>query len=631
MRLWLVGGIFVAALVVRLIGLGSFMTVDEEQWMQRSGQYYHNLFRNHDTGGAFMTTHPGAVPMWLSGFGIIIQEHRLGFDIDQSNLRSFRLAATLPIALATAGFVAVTAWLLMRVARTLAGVTAGLLLALDPYLTGMSQIVHLDALLALFMLCAALCFLLGIHGRWKWLALAGVSTGLAFGTKLLPALWLLVWFVVVLARRWRQSVRILGFVGGVAALTFYVVWPALWFTKDVHRSFVRDVPNVITVEHVALENSDEPIAPATFYLRTVLGRTPPYVLVLLIPFVLVIGRSRSRTGWLLLYAIGYLIMITLTAKKADRYALPALVSMTAMAGMVAGWTVHMAWQRFATHRTHLITLAVSAVVLILLIGQELLWAPYAIAYNSPFFPNIRPLSQQGWGEGLDAAVAWLNQHPWADRIMIASWYPGVTGTYFNGKTTSLSARDDQRVGFVVTYRNMGGRAQDDIASNVLDEFVNQKPEHIVTINGVPYAWIYNTLGPRYFRQNVGELVTGVEIGQLVPISQPNWHQIDIAMATFSSRRNTEDVLLHIKENLASTQDLRTVRVNAAHIQDESWQTFTFDPIPDSTRKTYYVSLTSPTSIPGNAVTVRYTNEDVLPGHVILKAQPHPGDLAYRLR
>ena len=48
------------ALALRWPGLGSFMTVDEEQWMLRSGDFWHQLFRNGNAGGTFMSTHPGA-------------------------------------------------------------------------------------------------------------------------------------------------------------------------------------------------------------------------------------------------------------------------------------------------------------------------------------------------------------------------------------------------------------------------------------------------------------------------------------------------------------------------------------------------------------------------------------------
>ncbi|MBI4022014.1 MAG: phospholipid carrier-dependent glycosyltransferase [Candidatus Andersenbacteria bacterium] len=668
--LWLAVGVAVLALAVRLPGLGEFMTVDEENWMLRSAGFWHQFFRNAHPSGTFMTTHPGAPAMWLIGAGIFWQEARLGFDIDTSNLRHFRLAATLPLASAVAVLIGVIAGLLLKLFGTWPGGMAGVVLALDPYLAGMSQIAHLDALLALYMLIAVLVIFLYRREKWRgWLVAAGIFTGLALATKFLPALWLLVVFCTVLTAcqyRWpgkhpvflRQHrvlrrpavlevVRNLGFVGGLALLVMYLVWPALWVKDDLWRSFERDAVSVVSDEHVALSVGNEGIEPRSFYGRTLLSRTTPFVLLLTAGTLVIVIRflkERRRlltVGWLLLYAAGFLVLMTLAAKKADRYALPALVVLP----VVAGWAFGTAVGAWRERRQRGFSLSsppslVASGVVVLLLAQTWLWYPYPIAYNNPYF-DVRPASQQGWGEGLDRAAQWLNAHPLADVLTVASWYPGVLGTYFNGQTMSLSSRDDHRVGFVVLYRNMQGRAPDTIASDVLDEFRERQPEHIVYIQGEPYAYVYNTLGPRYFRQHVGELTGGVEVGQWLPVSVDSWSAIDVALATFSSRLNTEDVILHVRDSIDAADDLRTVTVNASQLQDEAWQRFDFEPILGARGQTFYVALTSPAAVPGNAITVRFTPQDVLPGQLVLKRRAlragermsdfvRAGDMAYRI-
>lgn len=650
---WVAVGVAVLAFVVRLPGLSDFMTADEENWMLRSAAFWHKLGRQADAGGTFMTTHPGAPAMWIIGAGVVWQEARAGFDIDTSNLRHFRLAATLPVAAVTAVLTGVAAWLLLRLFGAWPGVMAALVLALDPYLVGMSQIAHLDALLALFMLLAVLLFMHWLkRGGRRWLLATGALAGLALATKFLPALWLFVFFTVLTAAAWRRgrvtfsgAVRVLGFTAGVAALTAYALWPALWVKDDWWHSFERDAAVVATDEHVALSEGEEPIEPMSYYLRTVLGRATPFVLVLALGTVVVairffrLRRQMLATGWLLLYAAGFLVLMTVAAKKADRYALPALAALAVVAGWAFGMAIEILKERRPA-RGLALPFCAAAAVCALLIGQVLLWSPYAIAYNSPFF-DVRPTSQQGWGEGLEAAARWLNAHPLAEKLTVASWYRGVLSTYFNGTTMSLSSRDDHRVGFVVTYRNMAGRARDTIASDVLDEFRGLQPEHTVFIQGVPYAFVYNTLGPRYFRQHAGELVGGVEVGQLVPVNVENWSRIDLGLATFSSRQNTEDIVLHVREDINATEDLRTVIVNAREVADEAWQRFEFEPIKDSAGRAFYVALTSPGSVPGNAVTVRFVLDDVLPGQMVLRRRAlrdgelnsdfvRAGDLAYRI-
>ena len=350
--------------------------------------------------------------------------------------------------------------------------------------------------------------------------------------------------------------------------------------------------------------------------------------------------SARVVGWLIFYAVGYLALITLAAKKADRYALPALIVLPVLAGvgLVVAWPVVTEKIKFLESRGKRYVL-ISFVLLALLL-QPFSWIPYAIAYNSSLF-NVRPLPQQGWGEGLDAAAKWLNDSPLVDRLTIASWYPGVMRTYFDGKTMSLSSRNDDRVGYVVTYRNMINRAPDDVASNVLDEFRYKKPVYVVEIGGEEYVYVYETLGLHYFPNNIGELVGGQEVGQIV-VAPENWDSIEFGMSNFSGRKNTQDVILHVRRGVNDAEDVRTVSINAGDIVDGEWQRFTFEKIEGEAGKEFYVVLTSPESTDGDAVTVRFVDRDVLDGEMVwrnrlIRADERndlflrPGyDLAYRL-
>ncbi len=268
--------------------------------------------------------------------------------------------------------------------------------------------------------------------------------------------------------------------------------------------------------------------------------------------------------------------------------------------------------------------------------------PYRGLYANTWIDS-RPLNQQGWGEALDAAAAYLNTNPLNDkqRLTIASWYPAITGTYFSGKTFSLSSLHDTRVGYVVLYRNMLGREGDDIGSNVWDEFRDKKPEKIISVGGVPYVWIFNTVGMRYFDRVVGEITDGVEIGQTVPVTVNNWQLLDIGLATYQGRQNSGNIILHIKDLPEATADIRTVSVPVSQVLDSEWHTFMFDPIADSAGKTYYVSLTSEGATPGTAITVKYVDKDILGGEIYIRRQAlesgqtieqfkKSGDMAYRI-
>lgn len=658
----IVGGVIVLALALRLIGAGSFMTVDEELWMTRSGEFYHKLFDKMDPGGTFTTTHPGATTQWLAGAGIYLQEKRIGAGVDTSNLVDFRLVSTWPMVIGVSLLIGWITYLVTKLIGTRAGVWAGVLLAVEPYLVGMSQIVHVDMLLALFMLAAVLSGLLFTQTlRWRWLAIAGIMTGLAWGTKLLPALWLLIisagmikgqygWFAAALWRRdWfraagqmRMAIRQYLFYVGIAIISFYVIWPALWVKTNLDDYYARDVVSVATQEHVALEQSEDPIEPLSYYVRTALGRTTPFVLFIALGVTAgwlkfygqeIIGRHAAGRlarhdeakgakrmvsvrvlGWLIVYVIGYIAIISVMAKKADRYALPALVVLPVLAAMglsLAGQSMKISmpiWRRRGWRQG-----AVGLLGIALLI-QVISWMPYSIAYDSPLF-DIRAKSAQGWGEGLDAAALWLNERTLGEKLTVASWYPGILRTYFKGKTMSLSSRHDDRVGYIVTYRNMYGRGEDDIATNVLKELADKIPEHVVRIAGEDYVWIYNVIGLKYFTSNTGELIGDMEVGQLITAPE-NWQSIEIGLANFSGRHNTQDVIIHIRQSIDDKNDLRTIKVAGDKIEDMAWQRFDFAALNNKGGEDYFVSLTSPTSQPGDAITVLFSPVDILSGQMV---------------
>lgn len=659
------------AMTVRISGLGEFMTVDEAKWMVRSGEYWHKLFRNGDVGGTFVTTHPGATLMWISGAGIAWQETRLGFDIDTSNLRYFREAAVWPVMIMVSLLIGLNTFLAAKIFGWRAGAWGGLLLATEPYLVGMGQVAHLDMLLALFMLAAALAWLLWQTSFWwGWLVLGGAAGGLAMATKLLPAIYLPLFLALAGGldaawrhKNWKIITRGWFFTMGCAALAFYIAWPALWVKTGLRDYYERDTVNIVTKEHVVWDETQDQAVGKWFYLRMVAARLTPFTLIIAGGLAVAAARNvyagnfrnrldkrlpasvkkwglqmSSYDAWaLFIFAGGYGAMISLAAKKADRYALPMLAALVMAAGVGFALAAASAREIRPKYRG-LISLAEGTAVL-LLVGQVLMWAPHAIAYNN--WLDVRSLSQQGWGEGLEQAAEWLNRHPLAEELTIASWYPSVMETYFSGKTMSLSSRHDGRVGFLVTYRNMGGREGDDIATNVLEEVAGKEPVKVVYIQGNPYVWIYEQIGLYYFTQHVGEITGGMEVGQTVVPASNNWSEIEIGMATFSSRNNTKDIIFHVRERIDSDQDIRTVVVNAGDILDSEWQRFKFEPIPDSQGQEYYIAVTSPDSVIGDAVTIKYTTKDILSGDFVWRRDElvpgvknsnfvRAGDLAYRL-
>jgi hypothetical protein len=127
---------------------------------------------------------------------------------------------------------------------------------------------------------------------------------------------------------------------------------------------------------------------------------------------------------------------------------------------------------------------------------------------------------------------------------------------------------------------------------------------------------------------IGEIWGEREVGQSFYATHDNLAQICVRVATYR-RVNDRDVIFHLKESADAPRDLVTQYVNAAEFQDNGWYPFTFPPIPASAHKSFYFSLESPASEPGNAITVWTNSGDDYPAGVLyFGGETGRGDLAF---
>ncbi|MGH7928884.1 MAG: hypothetical protein ACREQV_13940, partial [Candidatus Binatia bacterium] len=178
-RWWLIAALTAATFLPRLIGLGNVLTVDEPLWQSRAGQFIRAL-----SVGQFEETlvagQPGITTAWLAG--IVDHYHSLA-------------ASQAVIAVATGLLVLIITYFLVYLWGWRWAVTAGFLLALNPFLLGHSRVVHTDALLALFYLaslCALLAGLLPVQKTKspirRYIVVSAVLAAFALLTKLFALL-----------------------------------------------------------------------------------------------------------------------------------------------------------------------------------------------------------------------------------------------------------------------------------------------------------------------------------------------------------------------------------------------------------------------------------------------------------
>lgn len=459
------------AFLIRLLPLlaNDYVTPDEPAWVYRSIRFYSALVA-HDWNAIPSTGHPGVTTMWLGTVSIVIQralhpeESTAHLDWVQrmawlapENGQAFRhLAFFLPpgriavTGVTTLGLLAIYGLVHRRFGRSTALLATGLL-AFDPFLAGHSNLLHTDALLSTFTLLALLTALNGAPSPHpaRWWFLAGVFTGLALLTKT-PALLLLPFLPALpLAHRplspRRFLIAILLFLLTVT-LTTWVLFPALWAVpSDVVKtmgSFAGQ--HVRVVQRPIFFGGRMTYDPGPlFYPAVLLLRASPLVLVgLLIGLIrlrYLPADRRSAFIGLVAFALLFGGMMSIGAKKHDRYLLPALLSLTLAASIPL-----MDGKRLKLRPHILITL------------QCLIALPFTthpLSYANPLvggpFVAARVISLH-WGEGMGAAARYLNRFPDASQWTTAAVNVPSFASIFEGHTIPIDAETAPLADYFVT-------------------------------------------------------------------------------------------------------------------------------------------------------------------------------------
>jgi hypothetical protein len=389
---------------------------------------------------------------------------------------------------------------------------------------------HVDGLSSSFMLVSLLAYLryrlpdASIGGRTRDLLLSGGMAGLAWLSKS-PALFLIPFIGLValidLAAAWRQgrltgalvkrTVLGLALWGGVGVVVFVALWPAMWVQPVATIQAILSAAGEEAVEGhskalffsgMALSGDPGPL----FYPITYLWQTTPVTLAGLALaagiWLWALVQGRRPQGWqtvglLLLFALSFLAFMTLGSKKFARYLLPAYMPLDLVAG--AGWVwaagFLSTWSRLNRQPSTVSSQqSVWALLLLLLILQAALALPHYPYYFTYFNPLMGGSARApdvmmiGLGEGLDEAARYLNAKPNAAELAVASWYRGGSFNYlFTGQ--DLDVEEFYRADYAVIYAHQWQRRVPD--DRLLDYFRSLTPEHIVTLRGLDYAWIYD--------------------------------------------------------------------------------------------------------------------------------------------
>ncbi|MEX1112101.1 MAG: glycosyltransferase family 39 protein [Candidatus Andersenbacteria bacterium] len=645
-NIWIVLGLLLIAAIPRLLDLGAFLTADEKNWMTRSYEFI-RAFQDGRYNDMLQTTHPGVTTLWMSGIAITVKAALSGISFSQEHIIHFVKAAQFPIALVNTLAVPAIYILLRRllVPQVVAGL-AGIFIALNPFLIGYSRVAHVDALLASFLVLAALAVIIYAREQYSrtWLVISAALAAAAILTKI-PAIFIIpFWVLVVLVYEGKNVLsrsmlvargKDLGIWLGVIALLIVVTWPALVFVPNPKGNALlvkRDISIAAATPH---HMAEEYTLNAWHYPAALLTRTTPITLVFSVLAMAYIfwrikkeglaARGNRPVFLLIMFVFFFIIMMTLGAKKGDRYILPVypVLDILAASGLLG-------IGRMFAKRWRQLPIVLAVIVVVYLAGVVWRYHPYEIAYSNPLFPDN--VSQEtGWGEGLEQVGAWLSQeHP---NATVASWYSQELQAYTTVEVLDYSAHEHPKTEFVVIYNNMFGRAKDHPASGLVEQYYSKRdPVFVARVAGREYAWVY---AQRSYDRHIGELTPGVRVGQKLVADSPI-AGVDVLIPTFSGKATTGTLVVEVKGDVRGAV-LHRWETPVAQIGNDEWMTLLLPEALD--RDTIFVEVYATGTREGNAPTIRYTIEhDYRDSSLVFSESGRltaedagEGDLALRLR
>lgn len=574
--------LLVVALVTRTTSLGTFLTADEKTWIGRSYEFI-RAFKDIRFNDMLQTTHPGVTTLWAAGTTITAKMLTSDIPFTNSTLFHFIKSAQFSIALLNVLAIPCIYVLLYLVfKRRDIALFSAFLIALDPFLIGYSRVIHVDALLGSFLTLAVLSSILYARTLSRsWLITSAVLSAFALLTKfpavfifpfILCALYILhpknAFLPLFLKDRSRDALMWILMV----ALLIFIIWPALLWVPNPFGN-VLQVKRDISIAAVTPHNMTEDYSlNAYHYPATILDRSSPVTFIGMIAAFFALGisfTSKKRSpelSLIALYFFGFILMMTLGAKKGDRYILPVFFALDILAAYGLIWLASIL---ASVKKQQVAILSVICIPVAYLITVVAFYHPYTISYNNPLFPDN--LSQElGWGEGLEQVGAWLNtNHPGA---IAASWYPGELGAFTNAPVLHINAHEQNQVQFIVLYNNMFGREPSHYANDFLDEYYKKRePVFVVKIAGKEFAWVYEK--PSYGK-TIGDLDAQTIVVQEVVADYANLSGIRILPATRFGEAKTGTLVVTISRSLHG-ETVFTKQVSLTDLADATWHDIFF--------------------------------------------------------
>jgi 4-amino-4-deoxy-L-arabinose transferase-like glycosyltransferase len=535
----LILGLLLAIILPRGLDLSRYVTIDEGLWLYRSANYYYALGQR-EFEHTYQSEHPGVTTTMAGavGYYLAFPEYRtMGQGYMPGGKRLVKFLETTdktPIDLLVAGrkvMIAGTAILLLAsywIVRKMIGLVPAILgfflIALSPFHVGLTNILHLDGMLTGWMLLStvAMIFYLFKTRKLVFFLLSAAAGACCLLTKtpgifMVPfvGLLLLIRYLDEKPYRWKElftkiAVPLILWVF-VAILVFVLLWPAMWVAP---ASTIQDIVGKMSSyvggrETLFFDEKTQTtkVMGMDWYPVTLLWRNTP---IILIGFILAMVGYALNWGTLgqkitrrfvisfFFFIVFFIITMGLGNLKSDRYILPVyppLILISALGWVAATEKIHPWFKHKASLRiSNYVQAAIFIILVLLQLGETIRTHPYYYTYYNPLMGGPEEAMKHilfGWGEGLNEVAAYLNTKPDADQftVMLNGYAYGPLSFYLSGTAFSTFAGSPEKINevdYIVVYIK-----QIQTGSQTAMILKNTQPEHVVTINDLDYAWIYN--------------------------------------------------------------------------------------------------------------------------------------------
>ncbi len=530
-------------LLPRLLRLGYYATADEPLYLKQSGIFY-DLLSEKDFSNTDLIVHPGVLSLWSGAIGYLLKfpdfanyaEYPLSdmqffritteYEITQAQLLAYGRAVSISI---QTGLLLLTFFYLQGLFGKWPAIFGILIVAFDPFYFANSRILQPDGMLSTCIFLSAIAYASYLHTNRRWdLLISGAAAGLSLLSKT-TGIVLVPFMIIFEVVNWLclkpsfKSVTGNLLIWGIAAMIiFMVLWPAMWVKplevlSEIFQSaftLSEEVNSPMFFNGHIIPEGEFGLEFWYFYLTTWLWRTTPFVIFGLLlglfsSFWKLLKREYINSSLPILSLIAfvaiYILVMSISKKKFDRYLLPAHLIIDLLAGL--GWIGFFQWlKNWLPIKTKKLVPAIASLIVIGQIWMTASVYPYYHSYYNPILggaPKAKEVMMIGWGEGLDQAARYLSKQPKANKLTVYSWYAAafkINYVYWSkfdwlpqDLPISAPISDDQfeqmlQADYVVTYINQWQRKS---SSRLLDYLADKPIEYIIPINGIEYVHIYN--------------------------------------------------------------------------------------------------------------------------------------------